>query len=219
MRAGAEQFGVVMEDKDRLKWIYSSRDNRELSERYDQWAEDYDAELDRDYGWQAPKIVADLATRYVPQDARILDAGAGTGLLGQCLHQAGYRDLVAIDLSEGMLEKARHKKVYRKLYQMVLGEKLDFNDDFFDAAFCVGVFTFGHAPASSLDELVRVTKPKGHLIFSQRCDAHEALGFKEKQEELESAGRWKLVEISDCHQAFSKKESDVRHQVWIYQVL
>jgi len=73
--------------------------------------------------------------------------------------------------------------------------------------------------ASSLDELVRVTKPKGHIIFSQRCDAHEALGFKEKQEELESVGRWKLVEVSDCHRAFSRKESDVLHQVWVYQVL
>ena len=153
------------------------------------------------------------------KDARILDAGAGTGLLGQCLHQEGYQDLVAIDLSEGMLEKARKKAVYGELHKMVLGERLDFKDDSFEAVFCVGVFTFGHAPASSLDELVRVTKPGGHIIFSQRCDAHEALGFKEKQEALQTAGRWKWVEISDCHRAFSKKESDVLHQVWVYQIL
>ena len=207
-----------MEEKDRIKWIYSSKDNQELSERYDQWAKEYDFELEQDYGWQGPQVAAVLATKYVPKDARILDAGAGTGLVGLCLYKEGYRDLVAIDLSEGMLAKAREKKVYGELYQMVLGEQLDFDDDAFDGILGVGVFTFGHAPASSLDELVRVAKPKGHIIISQRCDAHEALGFKEKQEELEAAGSWKLVEISDCHRAFSKKESDILHQVWVYQV-
>ena len=42
-----------MEEEDRLKWIYSSRDNQELSARYDQWATDYDVELGQGYGWQA----------------------------------------------------------------------------------------------------------------------------------------------------------------------
>ena len=207
-----------MDEKDRLKWIYSSKDNRELCERYNQWAKDYDSELEEDYGWMAPQIATDFITKYVPKEARILDAGAGTGLVGQCLYHEGYRNLVAIDLSEGMLEKARDKKVYRELYQMVLGESLAFLDDSFEAVVCVGVFTFGHAPASSLDELVRITKPKGHIIFSQRSDAHAALGFKERQAELESAGRWKLVE-SDSHRAFSKQESDVPRQVWVYQVM
>lgn len=207
-----------MDEKDRLKWIYSSKDNRELCERYNQWAKDYDSELEEDYGWVAPQIATGFVTKYVPKEGRILDAGAGTGLVGQCLYHEGYRNLVAIDLSEGMLEKARDKKVYRELYQMVLGESLAFPDDSFEAVVCVGVFTFGHAPASSLDELVRITKPKGHIIFSQRSDAHADLGFKERQAELESAGRWKLVE-SDSHRAFSKQESDVPRQVWVYQVM
>lgn len=208
-----------MEGKDRLKWIYSSKNNQELSARYNQWAKDYDSELIQDYGWIAPQIFTNFVEKYVPKDSKILDAGAGTGLVGQCLKEQGYKDLVAIDLSEAMLEQARKKKVYRELHQMVLGEALDLPDAEFDAVVCVGVFTFGHAPASSLDELVRATKPKGYIIFSQRCEAHEALGFKEKQEELESAARWKLVEISVCHRAFSKKEPDVLHQVWVYQVM
>ena len=207
-----------MDLKDRLKWIYSSKDNRELCERYNQWSKDYDSELEEDFGWMAPQIVTGFVTKYVPKEARILDAGAGTGLVGQCLYHEGYRNLVAIDLSEGMLEKARYKKVYGELYQMVLGESLEFPNDSFEAAVCVGVFTFGHAPASSLDELVRITKPKGHIIFSQRSDAHAALGFKERQTELESAGRWKLVE-SDSHRAFSNQDLDVPRQVWVYQVM
>ena len=106
-----------MDEKDRLKWIYSSKDNRELCERYNQWAKDYDNELEEDYGWMAPHIVAGCVTKYVPKEGRILDAGAGTGLVGQCLYHEGYRNLVAIDLSEGMLEKARDNlagRVYSK---------------------------------------------------------------------------------------------------------
>ncbi|MBA7659863.1 hypothetical protein ES703_67856 [subsurface metagenome] len=39
-----------MEKKDRVQWIYSSHDNKELAERYDQWAKDYDADLDEGFG-------------------------------------------------------------------------------------------------------------------------------------------------------------------------
>ncbi|UCG13355.1 MAG: class I SAM-dependent methyltransferase [Deltaproteobacteria bacterium] len=208
-----------MTEKDRLKWIYSSKDNQELAERYDRWANDYDTELEDNYGWATPRIVTDLATKYVSTTGRLLDAGAGTGLVGQCLHEEGYRDLVGIDLSEGMLEKAKQKKVYRELYQMVLGESLNFPDGGFDAVVCAGVLTFGHAPPDSLTEMIRITRPQGHIIFSMRSDAHEELGFKERQEVLEVSGRWKLVEVSQLHQAFSKKEPDILHHVWVYRVL
>jgi len=58
----------------------------------------------------------------------------------------------------------------RLLARMVLGETLEFETDAFDAVTCVGVLTFGHAPASSLDEFVRVTKPGGHVTFTVRPD-------------------------------------------------
>ena len=54
-----------MDLKDRLKWIYSSKDNSELCERYNQWAKDYDSELEEDYGWMAPQIVTGFVTKYV----------------------------------------------------------------------------------------------------------------------------------------------------------
>ena len=47
---------------------------------------------------------------------------------------------------------------------MVMSEKLDFPSDSFDAVVTVGVLTVGHAPASSLDELVRITSPGGHIV-------------------------------------------------------
>jgi predicted TPR repeat methyltransferase len=72
-----------------IQWIYSSRGNEELAERYDQWAKAYDADLEHDYAWQGPVFSTDLFAKHVPKDARILDAGAGTGLVGVVLTQKG----------------------------------------------------------------------------------------------------------------------------------
>ena len=207
-----------MTEENVVQWVYSSRDNRELAERYDEWAKHYDADLERDFDWRGPKRTAESFAGYVPTDARVLDAGAGTGQVGEFLHELGYRNMVAIDISSGMLEEARMKGVYIELRQMVMGEPLDFPDDSFDAVVSVGVLTLGHAPVSSLDELVRVTKPGGHIVFTLRPDIYEKGGFKEKQSALETAGMWVLVETSERFQPLPKGEPDVYHQVWIYRV-
>ena len=207
-----------MTEQNRIQWIYSSQNDQELEERYDQWAADYEADVEGDFGWISPQRTSETFARHVPQQATILDAGAGTGLVGQCLYGLGYRNLTAMDLSQGMLEIARNKNVYQAFDQMAMGQRLDYSDDQFDATVVVGVFTEGHAQASSLDELVRVTKSGGHIVFSLKTDVYSEQGFKEKQEALESAGQWKLVEVTDTFQPLPKGEPEVLHQVWVYQV-
>ena len=207
-----------MEEQNRVQWIYSSRNNQELAERYDEWSGAYDSDLVEKFGWVGPQEATQVFARHVPKDARVLDAGAGTGLVGECLAGLGYRDLVAMDLSPGMLEQARQKGVYGELRQMVMGDTLDFPTDSFDAVISVGVFTLGHAPAVSLHELVRVTRPGGHLLFTLRPDVYESNGFKEVQAGLESAGEWKLVDVGQEFQTLPKGEPEVYHQVWVYRV-
>lgn len=208
-----------MESQNRVQWVYSSRDNQELAERYDQWAKDYDKDLEQDFEWLGPQRAADIFAEYVAKDARILDAGAGTGLVGKLLKDKGYQQMVAMDLSAGMLEEAEKKNAYLEFHCMVMGETLGFGTDSFDAIVSVGVLTVGHAPANSLDELVRITKPGGYIVFSLRPDVYEDAGFKEKQAGLESAGKWKLVEESEKFQPLPKGEPEVLHQVWVYQVI
>jgi predicted TPR repeat methyltransferase len=207
-----------MSKEDRLKWIYSSKDNEELAERYDEWAESYDQELEEDYGWQIPQLMAEELSHLTPKSGRVLDAGAGTGLVGRYLGALGYGDLVAMDLSNEMLNKAREKGVYGEFYQMDLAETLNFPDDCFDAVVCAGVLTFSHAPAKSLNEMVRVTKPGGHLLYSLRTDAYESMGFEDITRGLDADGKWKLLEKKG-HQSFAQKEQDVVHDIWVYQVL
>lgn len=208
-----------MGKRDRVQWIYSSKDNKELSDRYDQWAKDYDTDLDEEFGYLGPIRAVDYIIRYVPKDATILDAGAGTGLVGELLAKQGYIDMTAMDLSLGMLEEAKKKNAYKDFHQMVMGEPLDYATDSFDAVVSIGVLTVGHAPASSFDELIRITRPGGYIVFSLRPDVYRDSGFKEKQDALVAEGKWKLTEVSEEFQSLPKGEPEVYHQVWVYQVM
>ena len=208
-----------MDSENKVQWVYSSKNEGELIERYDEWAKTYDEDLERDFEYIGPRIAAEYFIKYVPdKDARILDAGAGTGIVGQVLNKAGYSNLEAMDLSPGMLEQARAKNVYKDLHRKVMGEPLGFATGEYDSTICVGTLTVGHAPAGSLDELVRVTKPGGCIVYTLRPDVYEKDGFKKKHAALEADGKWELVEVSDPIQVLPKGEPDVYHQVWVYRV-
>ena len=205
--------------EERVQWIYSSQNNSELSERYDEWAKDYDKDLSEVFGWIAPKTASDYLAKYVSPDSNVLDAGAGTGLVGLALAEHGFQNLTAMDLSEGMLKEARNKNVYKSFDQMTLGEHLDYETNSFDAVITVGVMTLGHAGPESFDELIRITKPQGYIVFTIRTDVYLENGFKEKQAEVESNKLWKLIEISDEFHPLPVGEPEVLHQVWVYKIL
>ena len=207
----------MQQRRDRVQWVYAAKNNRELEERYDEWAGEYDRDLREEFEWIAPRVTVGLFGKYVAPDARILDAGVGTGLVGECLIEAGYHDLHGIDLSAGMLDAARRKAIYRGLRQMTLGEPLDFADDTFDAVISVGVFTTGHAPAHAFDELVRITRNGGGIFFSLKTELHEQ-GFGRHLDGLETAGKWSLVARSERYRPMPKGEPEVEHQVWAYRV-
>ena len=78
---------------------------------------------------------------------------------------------------------------------------------------------WGTLRPGSFDELVRVTRPGGHIVFSLRPDIYEQDGFREKQSSLEAEGKWRLVEEGEKYRPMPKGEPEVYHQVWTYQVL
>lgn len=208
----------MQESHKRVQWVYGSANDKELAERYDQWAADYDQDLAQDFEWNAPQNAADVFVKHVDKSARILDAGAGTGLAAECLARAGFANMVAMDLSLGMLEQAKGKNLYSAFHQMALGGPLDFQTAEFDAVISVGVFTQGHAPASSFDELIRITKPGGMIVYSLRVDTYETAGFKEYQSNLENSGKWELAEVTDQFQPLPKGEPEVWYQIWAFRV-
>ena len=84
--------------------------------------------------------------------ARRLDAGAGTGLVGEAIAQQGYTNLTAVDLTDKMLAIAKEKQVYKSLHQCNLEDSCGFsNSANFDAIIAAGVFTHVHAGKASLN--------------------------------------------------------------------
>jgi len=205
--------------QNRVQWVYSSKSNSELTKRYDEWSKDYDKDLTEDFGWTAPKTAADFLVKHIRPDSIVLDAGAGTGLVGMALAAYGFQNITGMDMSKGMLEQAGQKGVYAQLDQMTLGEPLEYDSDTFDAVISVGVMTLGHAAPESFDELVRITKPNGFIVFTIRTDVYLNNGFKEKQEEMAMKKFWRIIEVSEEFQPLPVGEPDVKHQVWVYQVL
>ena len=202
-----------------LAGVFGARSVGELEARYDAWASTYDAE-NAAAGFRLPTLVAGFVARYVTAGGDpVLDAGCGTGLAGDSLRILGYRNLVGIDLSQQMLAAAARLEVYAALHRMTLGEHLDFPDRHFAASVAAGVFTEGHAPHSSFDELIRVTRPGGHLVFNVRDDIYERDGFREKQDSLVAAGRWRLMEMSERFRPFIVKEAGVVARIFVYRVL
>ena len=200
-------------------WIQVPESNQELQERYDLWAQEYERDMREVYGYSLPQRGAELVVKHLPdRSSLILDAGVGTGLVGRFLSEYGYRNLVGIDLSPRMLEEARAKKVYRELHRMTLGESLEFPSHHFDAVVSIGVLTSGHAPPSSLDELMRVARPGGLVVFSMRQDTYEGWGFREKQQSLVYAGRWRLLEVTQEFQGLPEGEPETWHSGYVYQV-
>lgn len=211
-----------MPASDTDKWLsraFAAASTSHLAGTYDEWAASYDADM-LAVGYVHPTVAAGFVGRYVrDRDARILDAGAGTGILGQVLSILGYTRLIGIDMSEGMLARARARGVYAELHRKILGEPLGFADGSFAAVASTGVFTEGHAPPAALDELLRVTRPGGHLIFSVGHSAWEEGGFGAHLEALEAAGRCRAVEATRPYQGIplSPEEGEGTGRMFVYE--
>ena len=207
-----------MTEQNIVQWVYSSKDIGELRDRYDQWASAYEHDLEKDFGWSGPQLAVAVFAKYVPTCARVLDAGAGTGLVGRALKEKGYSSIVAMDLSEGMLAEARKTEAYESYDQMVMGEPLAYETNSFDAAVSVGVFTVGHVPAKGLGELVRVVRRGGYVVYSLRLDIYEANGFRKEHTGLQAAGKAAVIEATIPQRAMPIGEPEVEHQIWVLRV-
>jgi SAM-dependent methyltransferase len=201
-----------------LEGVYHAKTQGDLIALYDGWAETYDADM-QGIGYVHPAVIAGLVGRYVQNETdAIFDAGVGTGTVGNILAIMGYRNLIGVDMSDGMLARAKAREIYADLRNRVLGEPLDFADGSMAAIVSTGVFTTGHGPANAWDDLVRMTRRGGHLIFTAGTVVWLEAGFAQKFAELCGNGLIEPVETTPVYHPmpYSPTESGFTTRAHVY---
>jgi predicted TPR repeat methyltransferase len=196
--------------------VLNASTTEELAKAYNEWADNYDQDLIDEMGYVAPLIATQLFSDNVEDRSTIiLDAGCGTGLVGEHLRRHGYKNIEGLDYSRAMLEKAGQKEIYQKLTQGDLTETLDIASNTFDAVISVGTFTCGHVGPEAFDELLRIVKPGGHICFTVRDQAWEEDSYLDKIGALQRDGAWTMLTESTADYI---KSDGSNCRICLYQV-
>ncbi len=169
---------------------------------YDQWAADYDDDV-ASHGYGLPGMMVTMVRNAAaqlslptPNQTHVLDAGCGTGLVGLALQAAGYIDIVGVDLSGSMAERAAATGAYQSAVGGfdLTGEPPAEMCDAFDLVTVGGVFTTGHVPPETVAKVAGMCRPGGAMVVSTRAAYTDETGFAAAVAEMERDGHVELVQ-------------------------
>jgi predicted TPR repeat methyltransferase len=143
---------------------------------FDTFSESFDENL-KDLAYRAPQLLEQALERHAgPADGNggldVLDAGAGTGLCGPYLRLRA-RSLVGVDLSSGMLEKARERKLYDELVVMELCQFMRGRPAAFDLVLSADTLCYFGALEEAMAGARHCLRPGGLLGFTVERWANE----------------------------------------------
>jgi predicted TPR repeat methyltransferase len=197
--------------------IYKLKTTKEVMKYYDEWGinNKYDQDM-VEWDYTGPKETVEIFKKYANnKKIKIYDAGCGTGLVGVELKKYGYTNFDGVDLSQKLLDLVPNG-LYKNLSKTDLNKPLNINDNEYDAALCVGTFTFGHVKPPALDEFIRITKNKGLICFTINEGIYEEYEFDKKIKYLVEKNLWKKKEFFKSNYISSK---DVNAWLGLYEVI
>ena len=150
---------------------------------FDQFSDRFDDWLVNRLDYHVPEALTGLVQQRVGDRARdldVLDAGCGTGLMGPMLRPIARR-LVGVDISPGMLSRARDRG-YDELVEQELLRYLDERKAKFDLIVAADVLIYFGDLAALLTGFKAALNPDGAVGFSvERADEDRV---------LRQSGRW-----------------------------
>ena len=142
---------------------------------FDGFATSFDQVLS-ELRYQTPERLCEQAAGHIDTAAgklRVLDIGCGTGLCGPLLRPwAG--ELIGVDLSPGMLGKARERGVYDALIEAELVAYLRDHPGAFDLIVCADTLCYFGGLAEALAAARTALTPGGRFAFSVERAGDEA---------------------------------------------
>lgn len=201
---------------ERVDWVIRAPDNQEMRRRYDIWAAQYDGDVGSVEDYLAPMELAKVAAQHLDPGMLVIDAGAGTGLVGAALRQKGFNRLIALDFSQKMLEVAASKNIYSELHACDLSTPTSLEAGSGDALVTCGTTT--QVPCASLREYVRLVRPGGRIIFAVVKGTWEEFGYAGVLAELEGMGQLSVIERGAPFQMMPTTEPQFVCEIWVMEV-
>lgn len=160
-------------------------------------------------------FLAEKFSNYVKKEGIILDVGCGYGRTLDELYHNGYRNLIGIDFSKGMIERGKRQFPYLDL-RVKEDASIALPDASVDAVILFSVLTCIWANEEQkelLAEIKRILKPQGILYvndFLLNTDERNLLRYEKYQKTYGVYGVFELPEGAIC-----------RHhdETWIRQLL
>ncbi|XP_071842775.1 methyltransferase-like protein 27 [Apostichopus japonicus] len=158
-----------LKERVRLHDLMAKESVDEVIQWYDDCATLYDQNFNS-AGFQFHLTTVEATLEFVKdKDAAILDLGAGTGTIGDLLKKEGYSNMDALDASQGMLDIASKKNLYKNTFRSLIGTSESIEnlaEGSYDAMVSAGVFAHGAVYYESIPLLLKYLKKGGYLIFS-----------------------------------------------------
>jgi predicted TPR repeat methyltransferase len=146
-------------------------DERYVSKLFNDFAGSFDTAL-KGLDYAAPELLsAALAERidFGQGNLDVLDAGCGTGLCGVLLRSSA-KSLVGVDLSAGMLAKARARKVYDELAEAELCGFMRSRPASFDLVNCADTLVYFGALEPALEAARTCLRAQGVFGFTVEAE-------------------------------------------------
>jgi predicted TPR repeat methyltransferase len=159
---------------------------------FDSFAASFESKLER-LSYRAPRLVAAMLEQAGVEPSKgldVLDAGCGTGLCGPLLTRYARR-LVGVDLSEGMLARAKEKNVYDVLLKTELTDYLRDAAGDFDLIVSSDTLVYFGDLHAVLETAAGALRPDGLVVFT----LEHAIGRDDGVDyQLEQHGRYSHTE-------------------------
>lgn len=163
---GAPDDPIIPHHLAALRGLRSERASRAyIAACFDKYAPDFDRHLVETLGYRLPTTLQPLLAETARAFPRILDLGCGTGLAAEML--AGFgEEIVGVDLSPRMLEKARERRIYARLAEQDVEDFLVADGERFDLVVALDLLIyFGDLSALFASVAARLA-PGGVFAFS-----------------------------------------------------
>ena len=196
--------------------LHTLKSTDEVRDLYDDWSQNDKYNQDMiDWEYSGPReVVSAFLPHALNKSIKILDAGCGSGLVGEELSKEGYSIIHGADIAAKLMNSIP-AGIYQELHNIDLNKPVNFTDDLFDAVLCVGTFTFGHVKATALSEFTRIVKSGGIIGFTINEGVFLEHGFKSELDHL--VIQKKITEL-DFYLSDYLSSKGVKAWLGIYQV-